>query len=1348
MPSRGLKRISALARWVLWTLLAFWVLFAAAWGGLHGWIVPRIAQFRPQLEAQASRALGVPVRIGDVQARTEGLIPSFEVHDLTLLDAQGREALKLPLVIAALSPRSLWRMGFEQLYIERAQLEVRRTAQGRLQVAGLDLSGADTADGRAADWVFSQTELVLSKGVVRWVDEQRDAPPLTLSDVDLVIRNSPRRHALRLDATPEPDWGERFTLMGQFRQPLLSTRRGHWQEWSGTLYARFDRVDVARLRQHAELPVEVAGGRGALRVWTDVTRGRPVGATVDLALADLNVRLAPQLEPLALASVQGRVAGRTVPGGFEFSTTGLQFMTADGLRWPGGNVMVGYAQPDPRKPATGELRADRMDLAALSQIAHRVPLGPGVHRLLERHEPRGLVESLQATWQAPSGDTALPERYRVKAQLSGLSVVARDGLPGVRDLSAQAEFDQDGGRAVLGMQDGALDLPDVFEERELAMAQLNAELRWQVKGDKIAVQLPQLRFANADARGEVQLQWQTADPQKSGSHSRFPGVLDLNGTLSEANGARVYRYLPRTLPEETRQYVREAVSAGHIPKAQFRIRGDLHDVPFSHPRQGEFHISAQVRDATYAYVPRALQPAGEAPWPALVGLNGELLFEGPSMRVRGATARFAGHPELQVVKVEARIPDLMHTVVGVDASVRGPLAEALKLVAGSPLQRLTNHALDAATATGLADYQFKLSLPISQIDRSKVQGNVVFAGNEVRLSPQAPALSRVRGGVGFSETGFALNNVQARAMGADTRLEGGLRVLAGGEQTVQVRASGTATAEGLRQAAELGFVSRLAEHASGSAPYTLVLGYRRGQPEVLVQSTLQGLALNLPAPLNKPAETALPLRFENALLKEAAAAGPLRDQLQLELGRQVAVQYLRDVSGAQAQVLRGSLRVGGEAADTPALPDSGVTAYVQLPRVELDAWEDVLSRAGGAARVGSGPVAGADAAAQGYVPTRMAIQTRELVAQGRTLHNVVVGGSREGSLWRANLDATEGNGFIEYRPPAGAASGRVYARLSRLRLAQNSEREVEALLDEQPASIPALDIVVDDFELRGKRLGRVEIEAVNRAGDVSQREWRLNKFNVITPEAAFTASGRWASVPLAAGRPVRAGHDNRRTSLDFKLDIDDSGELLKRFAMPDVVRRGRGRVEGQIAWQGSPLSIDYPSLSGQVNLQIESGQFLKAEPGLAKLLGVLSLQSLPRRLTLDFRDVFSEGFAFDFVRGDARIEQGMATTNNLQMKGVNAAVLMEGRADIARETQDLKVVVVPEINAGTASLVATAINPAIGLGSFLAQLFLRRPLIEAATQEFHIDGTWADPKVAKVTSRPRPTEGGRPGDSP
>jgi uncharacterized protein YhdP len=406
-----------------------------------------------------------------------------------------------------------------------------------------------------------------------------------------------------------------------------------------------------------------------------------------------------------------------------------------------------------------------------------------------------------------------------------------------------------------------------------------------------------------------------------------------------------------------------------------------------------------------------------------------------------------------------------------------------------------------------------------------------------------------------------------------------------------------------------------------------------------------------------------------------------------------------------------------------------VTANVNLASANIDRWEELLGQpvaAGAPAAGGNGP---------GYVPTVMALRARDLVVQGHTLHNVTVGASRDGPTWRGNLDAAELNGYAEYRQAGAPGGGRLYARLARLALGPSETKEVESLLDEEPQALPALDIVVDDFELRGKKLGRLEIDAMNRSQGV--REWRLSKLNLTVPEASFTAVGNWAQLNAqsAPGMYRAAGArapGRMRTAIRFRLDIADSGQLLARFGMKDVVRRGKGKLEGQVAWLGSPLAFNYATMDGNFNVGIEGGQFLKAEPGIGKLLGVLSLQALPRRLALDFRDVFTEGFSFDFIRGDVTIQDGIAATNNLQMKGVNAAVLMEGKADIQKETQDLKVVVVPEINAGTASVVAAAINPAIGLGTFLAQLVLRQPLIRAATQEFHIDGTWSDPHVTRV----------------
>jgi len=332
--------------------------------------------------------------------------------------------------------------------------------------------------------------------------------------------------------------------------------------------------------------------------------------------------------------------------------------------------------------------------------------------------------------------------------------------------------------------------------------------------------------------------------------------------------------------------------------------------------------------------------------------------------------------------------------------------------------------------------------------------------------------------------------------------------------------------------------------------------------------------------------------------------------------------------------------------------------------------------------------------------------------------------------WQARVEADQLRGEIVYAEPRGPAdAGRVMARLAHLSVPQSDVESVEGLLDRAPASVPALDLEVEDFELRGRKLGKLVVEAVNRSssGMASAREWRLNRLALASPEGELMASGQWAH--------AAAGDARRRMDLDFKLQVRNAGALLERLGFGAVIRGGKGELQGQVSWAGSPLGLDLPSLDGRMNLGLDAGQFLKAEPGAGRLLGVLSLQALPRRLVLDFRDVFQEGFAFDNITGDVQLAQGVARTNNLRMRGVQAAVLMEGSADVIRETQDLRVVVVPEINAGTASLAYAVINPAIGLGTFLGQWLLRGPLVEAGTREFRVTGSWADPHVAAVDRR-------------
>jgi uncharacterized protein (TIGR02099 family) len=1355
-----LKNLSALARGSLWLLLGAWLMFLLAWGTLHWVIVPRIGEFRPMLEAQATRLLGIELRIGAITAQSNGLVPSFALSEVQLLDPQGRQVLQLSRVLVALSPRSVWNRGFDQLVVERPQLQVRRDRDGKFHVAGLDLSSADASGQVLLDWFFSQREWVFQGGSIDWTDDLRGAPTLSLRHVQLVLRNVGRRHDLRLDATPPAVWGERFSVSGRFLQPLLSLQGGRWQTWDGQFYSTFERVELSELGRYVALGVDLQRGSGTVRAWADVVQGQWQGGVADLALSQVQVGLGVGLQPLALRAVQGRLTGRPLAGGLALAAQALSFDTQDGLHWPASDIDFQHQAAQGTMAARGEFTANQLDLAVLAQIANRLPLNAELRAALLAHAPKGLVRPLQLNWQGELGDL---RSYSAKGQVTQLEL-ASASLPGVQGASIVFDVNQAGGKASVAMENGALELPGLWSESRLPLSQLSTDVRWQLEGDRLAVQLPNLKFSNTDAQGEAQIKWETGEPGLAPGRSRWPGVLDLQATLSRVDGTRVHRYLPLSLSLSVRDYLREAITAGTASAVKVRVKGNLEQFPFLDAKQGQFQISADVRNASYRYVPRALQSPQALPWPALMQLNGELLIDRNQLQLRGVRAQVAGTPGLQILRVDALLSDLGKLgVVTVSAKMQGPLTQALAMVNASPLGPMTGRALARTTATGDADYQFKLTLPLANLARSTVQGSVLLAGNDIQISPDTPPISRARGSVNFSESGFTIAAAQARLFGGEARLEGGTVALAAAGEgpaqgrlaaTTVIRVNGVASAEGLRQAPELGLLARLARQASGSTAYTVVLSLRQGPPDLLVTSTLQGLSLSLPAPLAKSAETLLPLRFESLQLAGTGAAARPRDQLTLTLGRLVAVDYVRDLAGTEPRVLHGSIGVGLSAQEAAPMPDAGVLANINVPVLDIDAWSATLSQWAGSPLAAGGGDSGSAALSptvSAYLPTSLAVRAADLTVAGRRFSHIVLGGSRDGLLWRANLDAGELNGYLEYRQPTGNGAGRVYARLARLVIVPGGGTDVEALLSEQPVSIPALDVVVEELTLRGKRLGRLEVDAVNRGGGAAAvdgvgREWRLNKLNLIMPEATFSTTGSWSSV---TGAPAaRGGSERRRTLMNFRLDMTDVGLLLGRLGMKDVVRRGRGKMEGQVSWLGSPISIDYPSLGGAFLVDVEAGQFLKADPGIAKLLGVLSLQTLPRRLVLDFRDVFSEGFSFDNLRGDVAIEQGIARSNNLQMKGVNAAVMMEGRADLALETQAIRAVVVPELNAGTASLIATVINPAVGLGTFLAQLFLRRPLMEAATQAFQIDGSWADPIVRRVdrksalpdTSPPPPPE--------
>jgi len=1359
-PSRTLLTVAFLATWLLRLVGAAWLLFAMFWAVLHFVIVPRIDTLRPWLQEQATQRLGLGVRIGNIEAVSNGLIPSLALHEVQLVDQQGRVALTLPTVKAAISPRSLAAGNLEQLYVEGAALDIRRAPDRSIWIAGLQLSRIDDTPDAASDWFFSQPEIAIRHGQLRWTDETRSAAPLELSDVDLVLRNRRFSHSFRLDASPPSAWGDRFTVQGLFSHPVLTRHVGEVNTWSGQMYALFGDVDWSQLRNYVDLGTSVSQGRGSVRAWADVLRGEFTGGTADVLVKDVQLGQAEQMPSMVVPTASGRLAARSMDGGMEYTTDGLQFVTSDGVRWPGGNARLSMWDAQTGKgakidssPARGELVAERLDVGALSQIAQRFPLDAKLRAWLEAYQPVGNVQGFQASWK---GVLSAPETFAVKGRIRQAGIAAQaEGTPGVRGLDLDLDLNERGGRAQLAMNKGTLDWGRHLSEPLLPVKDLSADLQWKKAASGWTVSASKVRIATADIQGDLDGQW-TMPPSGSG-----PGTVDLQGRFARVELTRVQRYLPLSLSKDLRDYVRDAVRAGSASDIKLKLKGDLREFPFAQARQGEFRVSANISNATFAYAPPL--PTTKLPWPVFTQLSGELVIDQSALYLNGMRGLWGTVP---MVRGDAVINNLYgSSTVSINAQGRGPLADALTVANNSPLAEMTAQALAKATANGLAEYRVKLDFPLADTNRMTVNGSVSLQGNDVQILPATPRVLRARGPINFTEFGYNVNGVTGRLFGGDVRIDGSLGNLGAAPDSTAsaktadagaslkaspatLRLEGRVAAEALRDAADLGGLSNLAHYATGSTNFQATVMMRLGVPDITVNSNLQGMALALPAPLAKNAEASLPLRLQVGPPLDANTAGLAKsqEQWQVSLGTIANLNLLRDISSAAPRVVRGTMAVGAGANEALAMPTQGISARLNMDTLDVDTWSVLfsgVSNSVGTRKKISTPQfdLGTD-----FLPNALQLRAREISWSGHAVHAVNLKATRIGNLWRAQAETTEFSGQLEYRQ-AGLGgttteisnAGRLYARLSRLTLNSSAAQEVDKLLDEQPSSIPALDVVAEEFELQGRKLGRLEVEAMNQVAPAArdtQREWLLKRFNVTMPEAVLNASGSWRLQPPAPGAaanvPAESMRDRRRTQLDFKLDIKDSGDLLARYGMKNVIRKGKGKIEGQVGWLGSPITVDYPSMTGSFSVALDDGQFLKSEPNIGKLLGVLSLQSLPRRLMLDFRDVFSEGFAFDFVRGDVNITQGQARTNNLQMKGPNAVVLMEGSADIAKETQAIKVVVIPELNAAGAALVYTAVNPVVGIYSLLAQWLLLKPLVQANTHEFFIDGTWVEPRINKV----------------
>ena len=789
------------------------------------------------------------------------------------------------------------------------------------------------------------------------------------------------------------------------------------------------------------------------------------------------------------------------------------------------------------------------------------------------------------------------------------------------------------------------------------------------------------------------------------------GLIDVEGVFRRAELAAIVRYLPAMVGEEAREWLEHGLLAGRLTDAELRLRGDLVHFPFGdQPDAGDFYVGGPVSGAVIDYAPAAA--VGPPGWPRLERLEGHAQLHRVDLKVRAEhmQMRPAGQT-IALRDVHAHIANIERdSVLEVSGVGRADAAAFVALIQTSPLDRLLDGLFAEARGEGQWEVPIALTIPLLDTDATKVAGSVVFDQAALSVSDDFPALSGLTGTLSFTEEALTADGVTATALGGPVTLSGGV-----GKDYKGLVFEGKLTAGGLVEflGAELKGV------AKGATSYRLALQRTAGGAYGMrLDSPLEGMGIELPAPVGKPAGQRLPLRVQ-----WTPAGGKSDAVLEFRLGEHLAGRLLhREGRKGGTFFHSGVVNVQGKASPVAG----GLAIDVQAPRIDIDAWRELGGRY---------PKGGGAAKDTLFPPLRdLRLQSEQARVFGMDLEHFTFTARRSPEQrWRVDVSSTETAGTLFWQERQGRIQGNVEARFERLTLGAASDaaavhdgsgkEEAFGLKPDDDIDIPAIQLKVDRLRLYGHDVGAVSVVGVNEA---QGRVWRLDQLEVQSPHGGLTGSGTW-----------RLAGPQRGFSLQAHARFDDLGAYLNQAGFPDLLEGGEGEIEGHIEWRNVPWRFERSALQGDLRVDLGKGRLLNLGSRSARLLELLSLQSVRRLATMEWNPagLIKQGFPFDTMQGHLIVKDGVLHSENYRIVGPVGTIIIAGDADLPKEALDLYAVVVPNLDVSGAAIAAgIAVNPIVGLGAFVTQWLLKDPLAKAMAVEYRIKGSFDEPQINAVTT--------------
>ncbi len=1273
--------------------LALVLILAGVAVGMAERLLPLLAQHPEKVSAWLSRRIGQPVEIAAVEARWSRSGPKLGLHGLRI--GSGAEGIGIGSAQLSVNVYSgVWPgIPFTELRIDALDLSLTRGREDRRW----RLEGFPAApDGNAAAFDLKRLRGIGALEVFSarlHVLDEADGRSLSIERADARMQRDGQDVRFGLRALR--DSGATLRLAG-----VVSEDGG-----SGQLYAEGLAQDWAAWS--AAWPfhgLHIGQARGDLRAWLDFSdyRIEQVRIETDLAPLELVGEVAPSdsaadAEPadtartpapnLRFSGFSSRLRWRRESGGWRIDapqTLARIEPTAPAHEMQAAGTPVEPADDD--MPAIADLsvvqrdadksvhvRAAAFALEPALALLSATDLPPQKARaLLASTQPSGHIEALDLQWRSARD-------FALSATLADLGWKASGGLPSLRGIGGRLDADAALWRLTVA--------PGIWQVQ--APGVLRGPFAPQVRGELLA--WPEEGAWRVETTGLTLSEQGQYDIEMGGGATLLPNDGGVELTLRAAVGPApivvAKRFWPvNVMPSKAMEWLDDALLDGRLAHGSALFHGNLGDWPFDHA-EGRFEALAELDGMQLRY---------HGKWPLGDAVSGTARFVNTAMEVdlSGRVGR------ARVLRTTGGIADFGNAALDLSIKAEGRGAALLDVLKRSSLGQDHRNLIDGLGIGGQGEVALQLHIPLEDhLGDLRLSGQVDLARADLSHSGWGIAFEAASGRVRFSERGFSADELNvgfADSLGALSVAVGDYTAEAANVAEASLR--GHFSAQGMIAASPQ--AQWLAPWLDGESDWTLQLSVPDAEdgpelpPKLRLRSDLAGTAIALPAPLRKAARDRLPLDITLELPTTYGA-------VDLRLGSLLHLAGRHD----PATGLTGVASFGDRPDAAP--PERGLHIAGQVPSIDGGAWIGVAT-------------SGSDG--EGLRIASVDLLAGELDLLGRPFRETRVRLAQiEGERVDLDFAGPMLQGQVQV-PLAQLALRGITAHLQKLvwpsagtDAASASEGDGEL----PPQAVPPLHLDIADLEFAGAKLGAARLETWPTPAGM-----RVERLETRSPDLDLRAQGEWT---------LENGAERSVFSAD--LSSGDLGAMLAALGFSRLVDGGPSVVKIALDWPGAPGAFEFDKVNGELSASVGKGRILEVEPGAGRLFGLLSLVEIPRRLSLDFSDIFKSGFAFNQMHGSFAIVEGNAATQDFRIDAPSAEIRISGRTGLATRDYDQRMEVLPKASNVLPAIGAIAAGPAGAAVGAVAQAVLQNPLKQMTRAVYQVSGPWNEPKIDRIERR-------------